>query len=109
MKRPFARLATLFLPVTLTLGAAYVAHPGNATAAGGSCTIAVRGASPTARACAKGGRAEARRVMKDMVTAANKNGGKFDCEGCHKDVVTYELNKNAVEDYKKLQTASGMK
>jgi hypothetical protein len=47
--------------------------------------------------------------MKDMLTAANKNGGKFSCAGCHKDLETYELNNNAVEDYKKLQAASGMK
>ena len=107
MKRPLARLAILSL--SLTLGAAYVARSGDATAAIETCTVAVKGSSPTARACARGGRAEARRVMKEMVTVANKNGGKFDCEGCHKDVVTYELNKNAVEDYKKLQTASGMK
>ena len=36
----------------------------------GKCTIAVKGDSPTAKACAKGGRAEAKKIMKDMVKQA---------------------------------------
>jgi hypothetical protein len=103
MKRSFAKLALL---LSLALGLAYSAD----AAADEACTIAVKGATPTARACARGGRAEAKKVMKEMVTAAGKNGAKFSCTGCHADVVmTFELNKNAVEDYKKLQAASGMK
>jgi hypothetical protein len=105
MKRPFAKVA-LFL--SLALGAVYVAGSADADA-GEACTIAVKGESPTARACARGGRDEAKKVMKAMVTAAGKNGVKFGCTGCHADVLTFELNKNAVEDYKKLQAASGMK
>ena len=35
------------------------------------------------QACAKGGRNEAKKVMKDMVKTAKANGGKFTCEGCH--------------------------
>ncbi len=107
MKRPVAKLATLIL--SLTVGAAYVARTGSAVAASGPCTIAVKGSSPTAKACAKGGRTEAKKVMKEMMAAANAKGGKFQCEGCHKDMGTYELAKNAVADYKKLQEASGMK
>jgi hypothetical protein len=106
MKHPVAKLAMLFL--SLTLGAAYVAHSADAVASE-KCMIAVKGASPTARACAKGGRVEARKVMKEMMTLANKNGGKFSCDGCHQDVISYELKPNAVEDYKKLQAASGVK
>ncbi len=41
--------------------------------------IAVKGSSPTAKACAKGGRDEAKKVMKAMVTAAETNGVKFTC------------------------------
>ena len=105
MKRPFAKLA-LFL--SLALGATYVTSAADATA-GETCTIAVKGDSPTARACARGGRDEAKKVMKAMVTAAGKNGVKFSCTSCHADILTFELNKNAIEDYKKLQAASGMK
>jgi hypothetical protein len=105
MKHPFAKLALLFL--SFTMGAAYVVHSADAEA-GEKCSIAVKGASPTARACAKGGRDEARKVMKDMVTAAKNNGTKFSCDGCHKDIMTYELKPNAVDDYKTLQTASGI-
>ncbi len=106
MKRLVAKLALLSL--SLTAGAAFVAHSADAVA-GEKCQIAVKGSSPTARACAKGGRDEARKVMKDMVTAAKANGGKFSCDGCHQDVVSYELKTNAVEDYKKLQATAGIK
>jgi hypothetical protein len=105
MKHPLAKLALLFL--SLTMGAAYVARSTNAVA-GEKCSIAVKGSTPTARACAKGGRDEARKVMKDMVMAAKTNGSKFSCDGCHKDIMTYELKPNAADDYKKLQAASGM-
>jgi len=105
MKHLVAKLALLFL--SFTMGAAYVGRSSDAVA-GEKCSIAVKGASPTARACANGGRDEARKVMKDMVTAAKNNGTKFSCDGCHKDIMTYELKPNAVDDYKKLQTASGM-
>jgi hypothetical protein len=109
MKRPAAQLATLIL--SLTVGSAYLAQSRSAAAAEGKCTIAIKGDSPTAKACAKGGRKEAKAVMKDMVTAANK--GKdtrvFSCEKCHRDLDSYELTSSAVADYKKLQAASGIK
>jgi len=105
MKHSVAKLAMLFL--SLTIGAVYVARSTEALASE-KCSIAVKGTSPTARACTKGGRDEARKVMKDMVTAAKNNGTKFSCDGCHKDVITYELKPNAADDYKKLQAASGM-
>jgi hypothetical protein len=71
----------------------------------GKCTIATKGDSPTAKACAKGGRAEAKKMMKEMVKQAKANGQKFTCDGCHKDLDNYELTKNAVEDFKKLEAA----
>jgi hypothetical protein len=107
MKRPATQLATLIL--SLTLGSAYLARSGSATAAEGKCTIAVKGDSPTAKACTKGGRKEATAVMKSMVAAAKGKGTKFVCDNCHKDMESYALTGNAVEDYKKLQAASGMK
>jgi hypothetical protein len=72
----------------------------------GKCTIATKGDSPTAKACAKGGRAEAKKMMKEMVKQAKASGQKFTCDGCHKDLDNYELTKNAVEDFKKLEAAS---
>ena len=75
----------------------------------GKCTIATKGDSPSAKACAKGGRAEAKKVMKEMVKLAKGKGQKFTCDGCHKDLDNYELTKNGVEDFKKLEAASGMK
>ena len=73
----------------------------------GKCTIATKGDSPTARACAKGGRAEAKKMMKEMVKQAKGGGQKFTCDGCHKDLDNYELTKNSKEDFKKLQALVG--
>ena len=75
----------------------------------GKCTIATKGDSPTAKACAKGGRAEAKKIMKEMVKQAKAAGQKFTCDGCHKDLDNYELTKNAVEEFKKLEAASKIK
>ena len=71
------------------------------------CTIATSGDSPTAKACAKGGRAEAKAVMKKMVTDAKAKGQKYTCEGCHKDLDNYELTKNSKDDFKKLEALLG--
>jgi hypothetical protein len=71
----------------------------------GKCTIATKGDTPTAKACAKGGRPEAKKLMKDMVKVAKENKQKFTCDGCHKDLDNYELTKNATDDYKKLELA----
>jgi len=71
----------------------------------GKCTIATSGDSPTAKACAKGGRPEAKKLMKEMVKVAKEHKQKFTCDGCHKDLDNYELTKNAKEDYKKLEAA----
>ena len=72
----------------------------------GKCTIAVKGDSPTAKACPKGGRAEAKKMMKEMVKQAKTAGQKFTCDGCHKDLDNYELTKNANEDFKKLEAVA---
>ena len=84
---------------------------GRAVGAGdeGKCTIATKGDSPTAKACAKGGRPEAKKIMKEMVKQAKAAGQKFTCDGCHKDLDNYELTKNAVEEFKKLEAASKIK
>ena len=81
----------------------------SAAADDAKCKIAIKGTSPTAKACAKGGRKEAHKVMKSMVTAAKEKGTKFVCVDCHQDTVNYPLTSSAVEDYKKLQAASGIK
>jgi hypothetical protein len=75
---------------------------------GGKCTIATSGDSPTAKACTKGGRAEAKKVMKKMVADAKGKGQKFTCEGCHKDLDNYELTKNGKDDFKKLEALLGL-
>ena len=97
-------LVAAFLTLTTVSGTA-----GADEGKDGKCTIAIKGDSPTAKACAKGGRAEAKKMMKDMVKQAKAAGQKFTCDGCHKDLDNYELTKNAVEDFKKLEAASKIK
>jgi hypothetical protein len=84
---------------------------GGAASAGdkGPCTIATKGDTPTAKACATGGRKAAHKLMKDMVKAAKDKGAKFECDNCHKDLDNYELSKNAADDYKKLEAAVAKK
>ena len=77
--------------------------------AGDKCTIATSGDSATAKACAKGGRPEAKKMMKKMVADAKAKGQKFTCEGCHKDLDNYELTKNGKDDFKKLEAVTGTK
>ena len=75
----------------------------------GKCTLNAKPDSATGRACAKGGRAEAKKVMKEMVKVAKANGQKFTCDGCHKDLDNYALTQNATEEYKKLEAAQTKK
>jgi hypothetical protein len=75
----------------------------------GPCKIATKGQTPTAKACTSGGRDAATKLMKDMVSQAKAKGGKFTCDGCHKDMDNYELTKNANADYKKLEAAIAKK
>ena len=82
---------------------------GVANADKGPCKIATKGESPTAKACAKGGRDAARKLMREMINQAKGKGVSFKCENCHSDLDTYELTKNATADYKKLEAASTKK
>ena len=111
---PFVRKQPMIRISALVLAAAILTLPmfaGRAVGAGdeGKCTIATKGDSPTARACAKGGRAEAKKMMKEMVKQAKTAGQKFTCDGCHKDLDNYELTKNATEDFKKLEAVAKVK
>jgi hypothetical protein len=75
----------------------------------GKCTIATKDDPAVFAACAKGGRAEAKKLMKEMVKQAKANGQKFTCDGCHKDLDNYELTKNGADDFKKLEAAAKAK
>jgi hypothetical protein len=71
----------------------------------GKCTIATKGDSPVARACAEGGFKAAKTTMKELVKTAKGNGVKFDCDDCHKNDTTFELQKDARDKFKKLLDA----
>jgi hypothetical protein len=99
-----SRLAGKVLVAAFLFGmsAAGIAHAGDDK---GPCKIATKGDSPTAKACASGGRSAATKLMKEMVKKAKAKEQKFTCDGCHKDLDNYELTKNANDDYKKLEAA----
>lgn len=69
------------------------------------CTIATKGDSAIAKACAKGGIKEAKSEMKKMVKAGKAAGVKFDCDDCHKDDTKYTLSDDAGDKMKKLLAA----
>src|SRR6188508_3374268 len=102
-------LNTCSAPVVQAISLPIATLGGRAVGDDGKCTIATKGDSPTAKACVKGGRAEAKKMMKEMVKQAKAAGQKFTCDGCHKDLDNYELTKNAAEDFKKLEAASKIK
>lgn len=93
--------------IRILLAAALVTFSAGAALAASDCTVATKGDSPTAKACATGGRAEAKKVMKGLVKDAKEKGGKFTCDGCHKDMDNYELAPNARNDFKKLLEMTG--
>jgi hypothetical protein len=74
-------------------------------AEGNKCTIATKGDSPVAQACAKGGVKLAKATMKDLVKKAKDNGVKFDCDKCHKNEETFELEGDARDNFRKLLAA----
>ena len=93
---------TRFASMALLAGVLGTAAIGGRALAGDKCTIATSGDSQPAKACAKGGRPEAKKIMKKMVADAKAKGGEFKCLGCHQDVDNYELTKTAIDDFKKL-------
>ena len=95
----FFRSPVLALMIaTMLVGAARAADDAK-------CTIATKLESEVGKACASGGRAAAKKDMKEMVKKAKANGQKFTCEGCHKDLDNYALTKDGQEDFKKLVAA----
>ena len=96
------RFSLVKLSLAFALAIALVAGRASAD---DKCTIATKGDSPVAKACAKGGRGEAKKLMKEAVKTAKANGTTFKCEDCHKDLETFELTKNARDDFGKLMAA----
>jgi len=68
----------------------------------GSCTIALGGAGPIAKACASGGRDAAKKLMKELVKQAKSRGDRFTCEGCHRNLEDFDLTASARDDLEKL-------
>jgi hypothetical protein len=72
----------------------------------GVCTVALEGSSPVAVACREGGRRAAKKVMKELVKAAHKNGKRKTCDECHVDLETFTLLAGARRDLDSLVRAA---
>jgi len=68
----------------------------------GPCRIAIHDDSPIAKACASGGRASAKKLMKELVKYAKSRGTAFTCERCHQDLESFALTASAPDDLAKL-------
>ena len=84
-------LRIAFVAATVGIGGT----PLLAAEAGAPCTIATKGDSPVAKACAAGGIPKAKAAMKDLAKKARAAGTKYQCDDCHKDDVKYELTADA--------------
>jgi hypothetical protein len=74
-----------YLPLALFAGLVLTSTAAGWAKGDDTCTVATKGDSPVAKACAKGGVKEAKRTMKDMAKAAKKAGmEKVECDDCHK-------------------------
>ena len=100
------RLRNLAFPLCAALGLTLAVATRATAADDNKCTVATKGDSPTAKACAHGGRKEATKVMKEMVKAAKAKGVKFTCDDCHGNMDDYKLTGNASKDYEKLLAAT---
>jgi RNA polymerase sigma factor (sigma-70 family) len=81
----------------------YTPPAGRSAAGTDTCTIATKGNSAVVKACAAGGRPEAKKLMKGMVKQAKARGQKFLCDGCHRDLDSYVLTPHAREDLEGLE------
>jgi len=75
---------------------------GGVSTRNGACRIAEPGRGPVGAACASGAIPAAKKLMKEMVKQAKAKGEKFTCDGCHRDLDTLTLTKNARDDFEKL-------
>jgi len=105
MTRSIAKLSA----AVVLFAASAIGAVGAVRADEGKCTLNTDPNTPTGKACARGGRAEAKKVMKEIVKVAKANGQKFTCDGCHKDLDNYALTQNATDEYKKLEAAQTKK
>jgi hypothetical protein len=71
------------------------------------CTLATKGDSPVAKACAEGGIKAAKVKMKELLKAGRAAGAKYQCDDCHTNDADYaQLGKGADEKFAKLLAAT---
>jgi hypothetical protein len=92
---------TLVLASAIVAAGAYGAlAPSTAYAGDEACTTKKFHYAAVEKACKEGGRKAAKDVMKAAVKKAKAAGKDIKCKDCHKDLKSYELKDNAVDDLK---------
>jgi hypothetical protein len=97
--RPAAALAVLAAAEPSPRGSGGQGH--------NDCRLARQGLSPVGRACAYGGRREAKRAMKAMIKAARGRGLRYECDTCHRDEHTWALTDDARARFSDMLAATG--
>jgi hypothetical protein len=93
--------------LSLTAAAVLALAPGGASWAAKSCTIAVKGDSPVAKACQEGGIDAAKKVMKSLRNEARDKGMKVDCDTCHRNEDNWALTDQARDQFRKMLEVTG--
>jgi hypothetical protein len=88
-------ISTLVISGFVAFGAGVVSADDNA------CTIS-KGDNAVGAACKKGGRKEAKKVMKAMVATAKKAGKKWECDSCHKNEENWALTGDGEKLFKEM-------
>ena len=73
------------------------------------CTIATVGRGPVGKACAAGGRVEAKKLMKTIVKQARASGQNVACDGCHQNLDDFALVDGARARLDQLAAALGFR
>lgn len=92
------------IPLTLVLGAAFVAGLSFSSAQAEPpkpCINANSEFAPVKAACAKGGQDEVKKLMKRTFDKQKAEGNEIKCNACHENLKDYKLKPNGKADLKK--------
>lgn len=100
--RNHVRTVPTLVLLSAVLGAAAfgIVSPSVARAADEACTTTKFNYPAVKKACAEGGRAAAKKLMKAAVGKAKAAGNDVKCTSCHEDTKEFKLKDNAVKDLK---------
>ncbi len=90
-------------------GSTALLAPSTAQGGGPPCLAKKFDFAEVKAACDKGGRNEAKKLMKDIEKKAKAAGKKSECKDCHSDQKEYKHKDNSKKDYTELRKLAGYK